>query len=247
MTDDELLRAACPKIGEFGWAFYFVPETMERGKELGIDGFRFYFLGRGGVLGDVEAPVVSSAFGYFNPDLVASMWDSGRQVLAPRDAAREYVACCHRFGRSRLEGLDGLEDLCQALEVVNASARARSAALALYAGWAAEPLPEDLPARVMQLVTTLRELRGSAHLVAVVASGLEPRTAHFLARPEMYTTFGWSEDEPPAVSEEDRARLAAAETKTDELVRPAFAALDEAGRQALVRGLRAMGERLRSA
>ncbi len=64
-TPMELVQSACPKIGSLGSAHYFDREiTVPRGKELGLDGFRFYFLGRGGVLGDVEARVVRSAFGY---------------------------------------------------------------------------------------------------------------------------------------------------------------------------------------
>ena len=57
MTPTELVQAACPKIGSLGGAFYFDKETLAKGKELGLDGFRFYFLGRGGVLGDVEPRV----------------------------------------------------------------------------------------------------------------------------------------------------------------------------------------------
>ncbi|MGI9594675.1 MAG: helix-turn-helix domain-containing protein, partial [Acidimicrobiales bacterium] len=52
-------------IGAAGAAFYVNPDTLARGKELGLDGFRFYVLGRGGVMGDVPAKVVESAFGYF--------------------------------------------------------------------------------------------------------------------------------------------------------------------------------------
>ncbi len=78
MTPTELVQAACPKIASLGAAFYFNPETVAKGKELGLDGFRFYFLGRGGVLGDVEARVVRSAFGYFAPELVDKMWNSSR-------------------------------------------------------------------------------------------------------------------------------------------------------------------------
>jgi len=99
MTPQQLITAACPKIGALGSAFYFQPATLATGKEKGLDGFRFYILGRGGVLGDVEAPVITSAFGYFEPSLVARLWDSARAVVAPRDAGRLYMACCQEFGR----------------------------------------------------------------------------------------------------------------------------------------------------
>ena len=83
MDSMALVQAACPKIGDLGSAFYFDPATVAKGKELGLDGFRFYFLGRGGVLGDVEPRVVQAAFGYFEPRLIAKIWDSARERMPP--------------------------------------------------------------------------------------------------------------------------------------------------------------------
>lgn len=240
MTVQQLLDTACPIIGKAGSAFYFVPETLAKGRELGLDGFRFYFIGRGGVLGDVEAPVVASAFGYFEPGVVATMWDSAREVVAPRDAARAYLACGHELGRRLLGELGDLTAFCAAAETVARSAEV--AALALFAGVMGEPLPEDLPARAMQLIVALRELRGSAHLVAVRASGLEPRVAHYLRRPDDFAMFGWRGD-PPAVGDAERRLLAEADALTDRLLGPAFAALDDGG-EALVDGLERIGPAL---
>ncbi len=225
-----------PHAAKAGAAFYFTPETVARGRELGLDGFRFYFLGRGGVLGDVEAPVVASAFGYFEPSLLARMWDSARAVLAPRQAGREHLACAHALGRARLAGLAGLEAFCDAGERVVGAAD--PAGLALFAGMLAEPLPEDAPGRAMHLVVQLRELRGSAHLLAVRASGLAPRTAHFLRRPDDFALFGWSASDAPTVGDRERGQLDAADALTDELLAPAFATLDAAGSDALVKGAR---------
>src|SRR4051794_17383145 len=101
MTDEELVSAAGPKIGRLGGAFYFVPETLARGKELGIDGFRFYIAGRGGVLGDTDAAVVASALGYFHPTLVARMWNTAREVVSPMTAALAYFDCAADVGRAR--------------------------------------------------------------------------------------------------------------------------------------------------
>ena len=139
--------------------------------------------------------------------------------------------------RGKQRGLDGLDPFCQAAGVVNDAAN--PAGLALDAGVAAEPLPEDVEGRAMQLVTVLRELRGSAHLVAVLASGLAPNVAHYLRRPDDYGTFGWLEG-PPELTDEDRAKLAAADALTDALVRPAYTAVDEAGGEALVAGMNAI-------
>jgi hypothetical protein len=228
MTEEELVQAVAPKIGALGSAFYFVPETLAQGERLGLDPFRFYFLGRGGVLGDVSWQVVASAFGYFKPSLVEHMWETGRASVAPSVAGREHLECCRAFGRAKLGGVEGLEGFCEAAEAV--AKAADPAGLALFAGIVAHPLPDDPPARAMQLVAVLRELRGSAHLVAVLASGLSPKVAHFLKRPDFFETFGWSADERPEPTEEDRRRLEAAEAVTDRLVLPAFSVLDAQAR-----------------
>ncbi len=238
MTPEELVASACPRIGGLGSAFYFVPETLAAGEALGLDPFRFYFLGRGGVLGDVEARVVASAFGYFEPSLVKTMWESGRETVAPRDAGRAYLECCRELGRRRFAGLSGLDSFCASAE--NVVAAADPAGLALYAGISAEPLPDDLPARAMQLVAVLREYRGSVHLLAVLASGLEPRTAHYMRRPNDLALFGWPADQPPEVTEADRKALAVADALTDRLVLDAFAVIEPGRRDIFVLGLAAM-------
>ncbi len=236
MTPEELVDAVCPEIASLGAAFYFAPETLARGKELGLDGFRFYFLGRGGVLGDVEAPVVQSAFGYFAPALLKKMWDSGRAVVPPREAGRAYVEASREYGRAHFALVPDLEAFCAAAEAVRDAVH--PAALALFAGLAAEPLAEDAPARAMQLLTVLRELRGSVHLLALVASGVAPKVAHYFRRPGDFTTFGYAEEEVPALTDADRARIAAADALTDEIMARAFGELDEAGRAALADGVR---------
>ena len=244
LSPQELVADSDPLLGRVGSAFYFVPETLARGKEIGLGGLRYYFLGRGGVLGDVEAPVVQSAFGYFAGPLVARMWDSSRELtsLSPREVGRRYVEDSREFGRRHFAAVGGLGDFCSAAERVVASVD--PAGLALYAGLAAEPLAEDEPARAMQLVTVLRELRGSAHLLAVIVSGLEPRIAHYLRRPGDYATFGYPEDALPEVTDGHRAALGAADALTDRLMAQAYGALTGAERAALAAAVEAMAAAL---
>jgi hypothetical protein len=240
MTLDELVADVCPTIGSLGAKFYFLPETVAKGKELGLDGFRFYFLGRGGVLGDVEAPVIQSAFGYFEPQLVRKLWDSGRERISgsPRDIGRLYVEISRDFGRRHFAEVADLDGFCAAAEQVVAAAN--PAGLALFAGLAAEPLPEDGPGRAMQLVTVLRELRGSVHLLAVVAVGVSPRVAHYFRRPNDMAAFGYGEADIPTLTDEDRASMAEADALTDRIMAGFFAVLDEPGRQALAAGAHAL-------
>jgi len=240
MTAEELVKAVCPKIRDNGWAYYFVPETIARGAKMGIDVLTFYVLGRGGVLGDVDWQVVHSAFGYFNPDLIRDAWNSGREKVSPPDAGRAHLECCHALGRAKLAGVEGLEAFCEAAGAVNDAAKTRLEALSLYSAYAARPLPDDAPARAMQLVSVLREFRGSAHLVAVVASGLTAKQAHYISRPAMMQMFGWSEGDVPEVGDEHRRRAEAAEALTDELVLPAYSVLDGTGGASLLTGMEAI-------
>jgi hypothetical protein len=98
------------------------------------------------------------------------------------------------------------------------------------------PLVDDMAGRAMQLATVLREWRGAAHLVALIASGIDPKLAHFLRRPSYFEVFGWNESDRPRLDGTEWARLAAAETLTDRIVAPAFSSLDAAGAAALLCG-----------
>jgi hypothetical protein len=235
MTPEELVARVCPPIGDQGWAYYFAPETVSKGESLGLDFARFYFLGRGGAMGDVDAEVVISAFGYFNPSLVRQMWGDAKGIMDPREAALAHFECCATLGRARLAGLDGLDEFCAAAEAVNDVAD--PVGLPLYAGFRTMPLTDDLPGRALQLVALLREFRGSTHLLAVRACGLDAKTAHFIRRPNDIGLFGWTEDDSPEIGDVQRAALASADDLTDKLVVPAFAVLEPSGADALVDGI----------
>jgi len=241
-TTRELLAKAHPIIQGAGSSFYFTPETTARGESLGLDVARFYFLGRGGLLGDVDAPVVSSAFGYFAPTLVAHMWESARDKVAPRDAARAHLACAYELGSARLGDISGLEELCRMASGIVEAADADG--LALFAGVLAQPVPEDLPARAMHLIIALRELRGSAHLLALRACGLPTKVAHYMKRPANFRLFGWKDEDAPAVGDAERRQMAAAEELTDSLVAPAFEVLDDEEKERFCEHLRAISAAL---
>lgn len=244
-TTEDLVQLACPRINTIGAAFYFAPETLAVGKELGLDEFQFYLLGRGGVLGDVEPEVITSAFGFFSPATVRALWTSARAhtELTARQVGRRYLECAGEFGRLHFSELAGLREFCAAAEQVNAATD--RAGLALYTAIDAEPLADDLPARAMQLTVLLREFRGSAHVVAVrVTPGLEHSVAHGIHRPDAWTLFGYDENDRPAGTDAQRSALAAADELTDQLVSPAYAVLDDTHASALLTGLSAMQDTL---
>lgn len=236
MDPREVMQATAGKIGDIGAAFYFAPETLQRGKDAGLDGFRFYFLGRGGVLGDVEAGVIRAAFGYFEPGLVEKIWSSAKEAMPPRDAARLYISCAHDLGRSKLAGVEGLDGFVDAATVVIGAVE--GASMPLFEAVRCEPVPADVPAAAIHQAMVLRELRGSAHLLANTACGLESRHAHGIKRPDAFKMFGYEAE--IEVTDDDRAKWLRAEQLTDDILAPAYDSLTTEQAKALIAGVDAM-------
>ncbi|MEO9180400.1 MAG: hypothetical protein ABI298_01975 [Acidimicrobiales bacterium] len=64
-----------------GMSFYFDPLTGARAKEIGLNIFQFYGLGRGGTLGDVD--VIQAAFTFFHPRAIGRLWTDARAKSDP--------------------------------------------------------------------------------------------------------------------------------------------------------------------
>ncbi len=231
MTPAETAEAVKAAVARLGGAFMTAPETAERGRELGYDPWGFYYAGRGGVLGDVDADVVTAAFAFMPAVMVRKAWEKARGVAAPDVTVRHYAACCHAWGRSRLADVAGLDRLAVLAQCV--VDRADVAGLPLFAGWRATPVPQDPPARVAHLMHVLREHRGGLHVVAVLATGLTPLEAVVCGGRGVANArlFGWPPPYPDPAPVEGRRE--AAEALTDELAGRAYAALDEGERDEL--------------
>lgn len=239
MEPRETVQTVSPIFATAGAAWYFLPETLAAGKDVGLDGLRFYFMGRGGTLGEVDWRTVASAFGYFKPALIERMWTTGQERCPVAKARDAHLGACAQFGRSRLAGVD-LAGFCEAAETVVAAACQDPGALPLFAAYAAQPLPEDEPARAIQLIATLRELRGSLHLACVAATGLPTAVAHAIRRPSDVETFGWAKGEIPEPTDEDRRKLGEADRMTDQALTRHYEGLSPQASADLVAGARAV-------
>jgi hypothetical protein len=196
LSATDAVRETDHRIHDVGSAFMLHPETMARSGELGYaNGFAFYAVGRGGVLGDVDASVIVAAMGWFQPDMVGPLWDEGVAVAGAREGARRYGEVCAAWGRDHLAAVDGVERLASLAEQLVAGTEVSG--LPLFAGWRAEPLVDDAPGRAMQLIHVLREWRGGLHLVATTAAGLSPLEAILTNEGEGQARFfGWQGDFP---------------------------------------------------
>ena len=207
-------------------------EVLAPGKAFGYpNGYAYYVTGRGGVLGDVDADVVASAFGFFAPALIRTMWERGVVVEGARAAATRYADACAEYGRRRMVAFARAERLAELAGAIAAGVDASG--LALFAGWRAHPLPDDSPGRAYQLLHVLRELRGSVHVLAVVASGLTPLRAVLASGGEENAhRFGWPQPYPGVA----RSAKEPAEVLTDGVLARLYGeVLDEAQAAELVR------------
>lgn len=216
LTAKQTVEAADKVLHDVGSVWMLHPETQQRGAELGYPkAMAFYFAGRGGVLGDVDAGVITAAMGWFHPGLVRLMWNRGLAVAGARESARHYTQACAAWADAHLGGFAPADRFVELAEKVVTGAE--EAGLPLFAGWRAEPRADGGPARVLQLVHVLREWRGSVHLVATTAAGLAPLEAILTNEGERQARFfGWRDELPDCTHLKDRHELA--QETTDRLV-----------------------------
>jgi len=212
--------AVAPLITSLGGGFMISSQAKAFGKEHGLRGRQGYVRGRGSVLGEVDADVVTAAFGFWPADVVREAWEGGREVITVEAALAGYAEACREWGRVRYASFADagrLAELCS--WVVDGT---DVAGLPLYAGWRAVELPSDDEGRLNQLLHVLREHRGGVHLLAVVASGLTPLQAVLAGAGGTGNAgfFGWEEPFED-VSGHQIAR-SEAEALTDRLVTPAY-------------------------
>lgn len=237
----EIAAAVADPIMRLGGSFMMSREAKAYSTEAGLTDWSPYFRGRFGVLGEVDADVVTAVAAFFPVETVRKAWEGGAGLPAATAAAR-YAVVAHEFGRRKLADFADSARLADLLQRV--ADRGDLGGAPLFAGWRAMPLPEDPRARVIQLAHVVRELRGGLHIVAVLASGLSPLeailsgTSGILQDGEPNAEyFGWPRPYPE-VTDEVRRKRADAERLTDELMAPAFAALGKTEADELVDLLR---------
>lgn len=213
-TTLDATRAGAGSIEQIGALFMLHPETLAQSEAHGYPHpFAGYFAGRGGVLGEVDAGIVDAVFAVFEPGMVTMLWEQGLAVHGAAGGASLYNDQIADFARKHLTGALGLDRIVElGTKVID---NAPTLGMPLFAGWQRMPLADDAPARAMQVLFRLRELRGAVHMCALSLSGLSPVEAHMLnAGVEEATLFGWTE--PLATGVGKQAQKQAAEDATDQ-------------------------------
>ena len=191
MSPEEFVERVSDPINSLGALHYFGPKAKEAADSLGLGLYRFYFAGRGGVLGNVSSSIIQSAFGYFNPTFVDKIWTTAKQRCNVSEAATAQLSVAHNFSEKHFSKIDDLEEATAAMAKL--TSQIDIAGLPLFAGFRDAPIPESTPSAFMHHVILMRELRGSVHLGAVRATGCRTRVAHQLHRPNEQELFGYND------------------------------------------------------
>lgn len=207
---DQVERVLKP-IQQFVRGWMIGAPTDRLAEELGLpSGQDLWIVGRAGVLGDCDADVAAAGLAFLSPDRVRAAWESIPAGLTHRQVADAYADLCCQWGAAELARFD--QARMARLDVLGREiADAADGSIGvLFAGWRAQPQPEDVNARVALTLHVLRELRGGAHIIAVNACGITPLEAVLASPappprsgPVWAEHLGWSGPFPDASTARD--------------------------------------------
>jgi hypothetical protein len=233
-----LVDATAAPVHELGGAYYFSPEALRAAEKLGLDVFMLHCLGRGGVLGDVDADRVAAALPWYQPAVVHVQWDEARALVEPGTAARAYLEAARSYARRAFVETDEIRAFSDAAQqVVDA---VPTGTYALIDGYRTFEMPDDAVGRAYQQVVILRELRDAAHADASSTLGLTATEAHVLASEDAFELYGHGSEAAPVVTDELVERLALAEDATTELLVASYDVLDAASSHDFLEGVRSL-------
>ncbi|MFI6148650.1 hypothetical protein [Streptomyces sp. NPDC051109] len=234
MEISQCIAAVSRPIHDFGDEFMSDGATAGVGLRAGFaPGRGFYCRGRFGVLGEAPVAVVQAVQGFLGPRLVTAGWLAGRSVMPAEEAASCYAQAVRAWGRAHIPADTDVEHFNHlAQQLIDA---ADADALPLFAGWRAQPCPDDDPAgTAMQRIHVLREHRGACHLAAVRRCGLSAQAAMVVnLGVEQAARYGWQDPQPADAAQIVRRQRA--ERITDEMQMPLYARLTDRQRAEFAR------------
>ena len=145
--------------------------TNERLAQLGLDFLTSYVGGRGASLGDPAGAVVAAAFAWFEPGLVATLWEAARNAVPPDRLAQARDEATVASLREVLAGEDPAE---VASLLADAAEAADGMGRPLFSGRRADGRPRDAVHCLWWACGLVREHRGDSHVAAAAAAGLDP-------------------------------------------------------------------------
>jgi hypothetical protein len=192
---------------------YFHPRVPDGFAGAGVTGFwRSYSAARCAPLGrDGPGPVAAMFHGFARPMVERAIPDVWTRI-APEHALHTRRAVCAEVLRSLFAGIDDVV-VSEAAALLGEAVRSASIeARPLGAANALLPVPEDPCAALWQAATTLRELRGDGHVLAMTHAGLDGVEGHVLrdaihgTRQFTQSFRGWTDEQWDAGVERLRGR-----------------------------------------
>ncbi|MBW4702635.1 MULTISPECIES: hypothetical protein [unclassified Micromonospora] len=182
-TAAETIDRVCEPVQQLSRSWIMAKSTNAYGVELGFaTGVQFWIVGRAGVLGSCPVEVAAAAIAFEPVEEVRRAWLAVPAGLTHHDVALHYRDRITGWGERVFADVDpdtlGVIDTL-GRRVVDA---APAAVGALFTGWRGLPPPVALPGRAALTIHLIRELRGAAHIAAILACGLTPLDA-ILAAP----------------------------------------------------------------
>ncbi|MYY06058.1 MULTISPECIES: hypothetical protein [unclassified Streptomyces] len=239
---------------------YYAPEAFEEAAALGYavdERWPSYFAWRAAPLGEAGAGRVGETFFSFSPRMVGGHVPGIWSVASPGTVLAARGRAVDRAYRTLLGEEAAAPGTAEAAALLRRVAEAADTAdRPLAAANAALPWPDEPHLALWHAATVLREHRGDGHLAALVHAGLDPVeslvsfAAIGAARPEVFASRGWSEEEwrdalqrlekrglvagDGTATEAGRALRAEVERRTDEAAADPWRVLGEAERERLV-------------
>ena len=146
------------------------PVVHARTAELGLDFLLTYVYSRGSALGAASPAVVASAFAWFEPGLVAALYETASAAVPREVMVRERDAAVAAGLREVLgdEGVAAVADrLADAVEQLDGTGRP------FFSGVRGRGRPDDPHLRLWWACDAAREHRGDSHVAAAMASGFD--------------------------------------------------------------------------
>ena len=162
------LRDACEPVAMHDiWSRH----TNEALAEIVLDFLTGYVGGRASSLGEPTPPVVASAFAWFEPGVIASLYDAARAAVS-RD---RLMAVRDRATAESLRDVLNGDDPTEVADVLSDAAEAADGTgRPLFSGVRGRGRPDDPVLRLWWACDLVREHRGDSHVAAADAAGLGP-------------------------------------------------------------------------
>ena len=178
-TPAETVERVFKPIQQFTRGWMMSPATDDYGVSIGMrTGREFWVVGRAGVIGSAPPELAVAALAFHAPAHVVEAWTHLPDGMTHLQVAEHYRGRILAWGREALTPVFDHGDLEKIDTLGRRIADAAPDGLGpLFAGWRAMPRPDDVGERVALTTHLLREMRGAAHLNAVIAVGITPLDA----------------------------------------------------------------------